>query len=130
MAGHNTLASVFKDQEAFVAALEAQLGEGAVFGNRRIDNREFLVLILAIHAELAEVVEVIVDSTKPWKAHDPNVTRDELIGELVDVFIFLIEAFLFLNVDADTVAFMTRAKIAKNMERLFHAVSSSSVSSS
>jgi hypothetical protein len=126
MTGHNvTLADLFKDQAAFVSALETRLGEGAVFGNRQIDNREFLVLVLAIHSELSEAVEVIVNSTKPWKTHDPNVTREELIGEFVDVFIFLIEVFLFLGLEPDDVASMTKAKIAKNMERLFHAAVSS-----
>lgn len=119
MTGHNdSLQTLLDLQASFVEALDEANGK-ATFGDRTVTSREFLLIILGCYSELSEVIERIVDETKPWKQREREISiEDEIFEELIDVLFFLLEAFLFIERDGSAIFEKYSFKWYRNFARI------------
>lgn len=116
--GHSDRLSLLVSmQSQFVDALDSKLGSGAIFGDRQLTNREFLLIILGAYGELAEVVEHLIDATKPWKTV-PEDLDDRVFEELIDVLFFVFEAMVFMDKSADDIFDRYMDKWMRNLKRI------------
>lgn len=100
--------------------LMAKLGLQGDWGPSQAHSYEFLRLLLSLTREVSEAADEVADASKPWKQADiDDQTRaDRIVDELVDVFFFLMEAFIMLGYNADDLVSLYVLKWTKNMNRL------------
>lgn len=123
MAGTKTIEV---DIESFEVIFDLQrmlmekLGLQGDWGPSQVHSYEFLRLLLALTREVSEAADEIADASKPWKqaSIDDQTRADRIIDELVDVFFYLMEAFIMLGHGADDLISLYVLKWSKNINRL------------
>lgn len=79
----------------------------------------------AMTSAIIEIGEALAEDTR-WKKiinnnnKTPVISRDNVIEETADVFIYLLNACIFYNISIDTLIETVKCKQRKNISRLLH----------
>lgn len=112
MPREDMLSQMFKEQSSLMDVLGVDRSESVPF------SEAVKEAVLGVISEGGECADVLLISTKPWKQVPVTTQRRQLVEELIDVWFFIMEAFILLGLSPSDLYFGYKRKVKQLYARI------------